>query len=63
MVKNVETIGHYSGSKKLDTNSIEETPIDDERTQKLWLEELIDDPDNIDEIRIYLKNLIKTIIL
>ncbi len=61
MVKNVETIGHYSGSKKLDTNSIEETPIDDERTRKLWLEESIDDPENIDEIRIFLKDLIEKI--
>ncbi|MHA1560585.1 MAG: hypothetical protein ACTSPA_00535, partial [Promethearchaeota archaeon] len=61
MVKNVDTVGHYSGSKKLNTSSIEETPIDNERTRKLWLEDLIDDPESIDEIRIYLNNLIKTI--
>ncbi len=61
MVKNVETIGHYSGSKKLDTSSIEETTIDNERTRKLWLEDLLDDPENIEEIRIYLKNIIKMI--
>ncbi|QEE17510.1 alpha-mannosidase [Promethearchaeum syntrophicum] len=64
MVKKVdtlETIGHFSGSKKLDTNSLEETPIDDERTRKLWLEENIDDPENIDEIRKYLKEIRKKI--
>jgi alpha-mannosidase len=61
MVKSEDIIGHYSGSKKLETNSIEETPIDNERTRKLWLEDLINDPENIDEIRKYLKNLIKMI--
>ena len=61
MVRNVNIRGHYSGSKKLDISSIEETPIDDERTRKLWLEETIDDPENLEEIRIYLKNLIEKI--
>ena len=61
MVKNVETIGHYSGSKKLDTSAIDEIQYDNERTRKLWLEENIDDPEHLDEIRIYLKSNIEKI--
>ncbi|MHA1720033.1 MAG: alpha-mannosidase [Promethearchaeota archaeon] len=57
MTKYTDSVGHYSGSKKIDTNSLEETSIDDERTKKIWLDEAMEDPEFINEIRLFLNNL------